>query len=121
MAEGCVEDAIMGRREWLEVVFNEADSHARTFGTAITGDDPIDSKADISRRAAAVITASHSPYEFIRYSALDEPADELWREAPTWSDAVVAAACACLEYDIEDTVRRIASGELPGIGGVRIN
>ena len=114
-------DAVMDRREWLEVVLNEADSHVRAFGTSVTGDDSIEAEMDVSQRAAGRIATSRSPYDFIRYSGLDEPPDGLWREASSWSDAVVAAACACLEYDIKDTVCRMATGELPAIGGVRVN
>ena len=121
MAERSTEDAVMDRRGWLEVVLNEADSHVRSFGTSVTDDDSIDAEMDVSLRATARIAASRSAYDFIRYSGLGEPPDEIWRGASNWSDAVVAAACACLEYDIKDAVRRMASGELPAIGGVRIN
>jgi len=108
----------MGRAEWLAVVMREANALCDGTAAGPGGAEKLERLA--AEAAARVVAAAADPVDFVRHSALHEPKGELWREARTWSDALVAVACACLEHDITEHAGRIASGAVPHVDPGRI-
>ena len=107
----------MSRAEWLATVIREANVIHGDLGGAA---DPVDLDRAACERAARIITRAADPLDFVRHSSLSEPDVSLWRDSPRWSDAVVAVACSCLEHDIAEHARKIASGEMPEMDPERI-
>jgi hypothetical protein len=105
----------MSRGEWLGLVVRQANLLYGTHAGALASDDDSEAEGAASEMAAAVVAGSAQPLDLVRHSALREPRASLWRESRSWPDAVVAVACACLEHDILEHARRIATGEVPAI------
>jgi len=107
----------MSRAEWLTVVMREANGVCKGPGDAA---DPVELERRAADAAARAIAGAADPIDFVRHSGLREPEEQTWREAGSWSDALVAVACACLGHDIAEHAGRIAAGTVPHLDPEKI-
>jgi hypothetical protein len=108
----------MERREWLAILYREAnlflERHGRSgAGGELRPEELDDFEPELHAQAAQALRESEHLEAFIKYSLLRDPSPELWRGENRWESAVLAVAAACLAHDLKGVAAKIMAGELP--------
>lgn len=106
----------MDRKQWLTVVYREANIFLERNTPAngvLTLADLNDLEPELSQQLQELLATTGHPEDLIKHSLLRTPPPDLWYGESNWQRVVLAVALCCLTHDVKGVAAKIIEGVLP--------
>ncbi|MBI3829821.1 MAG: hypothetical protein HY291_09905 [Planctomycetes bacterium] len=108
----------MDRKEWLTMVYREANLFLERNGTAgsrMTEAEIDEMEPELHAQVQEVLRTCESLEDIIKFSLLKDPSPDHWYGEGNWPRVLASVAAACLVHDVKGVAQKILDGDLPQI------